>query len=395
MRARRGQATVEFALIAPLVALLIGGSLQVGVLVSDQMNLTQAAYEGALWAQANPATATAGASGTIAQHVYAQLCGGATAAPSSGGTRFCQHVAGSPDLSVDVTNPLTPTADRGFGWPVTDALADDNGNCDGPLRGWVLQVSPASATISPGVTKTFTVTLVPSGSGGAPTVRLNVSGYPGNLANGNPSFTPPTITPSAPTATLAIATRTDTTPGQYTLVISGQDQCAAGPLTGAVVANLVVSGVPPLPIAVPVTPTIGSVNPNNLCGDTPQTLTITGSNFSNGTVVTVGTTGAISVNVTGSTQILATFPPLATGTFNVTVTLVGGGSATLQNAITKVANCTASSPPVAATNACAGSAGSHQTVIKITWYEPLAINLVGAAGAGSFKLTALQVGFCQ
>ncbi|CAN5603062.1 hypothetical protein BH24ACT26_BH24ACT26_15680 [soil metagenome] len=50
----RGQATVELALCLPLVALLLAGFVQVGVLVGDQVRLWHAAREAARVAVVDP-----------------------------------------------------------------------------------------------------------------------------------------------------------------------------------------------------------------------------------------------------------------------------------------------------------------------------------------------------
>lgn len=59
----QGQSTVEFALVLPLVLLLLLGLLQVGVMLKDQMLVTSAAREGAreaaVSADAGRATASA------------------------------------------------------------------------------------------------------------------------------------------------------------------------------------------------------------------------------------------------------------------------------------------------------------------------------------------------
>ena len=64
---------MELALLMPFIVGLIVLTLQGGILTSDQVHLEHFAYEGALWAAANPSTASAdpgGAPGTgsIAQH---------------------------------------------------------------------------------------------------------------------------------------------------------------------------------------------------------------------------------------------------------------------------------------------------------------------------------------
>ncbi len=53
-RAERGQATVELALVLPLVALLLLAMVQVGLVVRDQVLLTHAAREAAREAAVDP-----------------------------------------------------------------------------------------------------------------------------------------------------------------------------------------------------------------------------------------------------------------------------------------------------------------------------------------------------
>lgn len=53
-RNERGQSTVEFALVLPLVALLLLGLLQVGLLLKDQLLVSGAAREAAREAAVSP-----------------------------------------------------------------------------------------------------------------------------------------------------------------------------------------------------------------------------------------------------------------------------------------------------------------------------------------------------
>ncbi len=53
-RGEQGQAAVELALVLPLVALLLLGMVQVGLVVRDQVLLTHAAREGAREAAVEP-----------------------------------------------------------------------------------------------------------------------------------------------------------------------------------------------------------------------------------------------------------------------------------------------------------------------------------------------------
>ena len=309
---RRGQSTVELALMLPLISLLIAGTLQVGVLISDQIALNQAAYEGGLWAVANPLTATADSgstAGTISQHIMDQLCGSAAAPPSSDGTRYCTHTAGVPDMRVTALSRTSSLA-QGPTLPfVTDAYA---ANC----KKWKLTISPLSATITAGASQAITATLSLTGqNGNDPTVTLYAGGYPTKLVNGNPTFNPPSITASSPgnVATLTIATRTDTPPGTYTISISGQDNCGGSPSAGSGSTTLTVNApVAPSPTPTPVpagTPTVTAVSPSSVCAGVLSSITVSGTNFVSGDTVSAGATTATTVAVASASQLTATFLP--------------------------------------------------------------------------------------
>ncbi len=73
-----GQALVEFALVAPLLFLMLLGIIQLGFMFSGQNGLTNAAREAARYASTLPtpdtfASGNCGASGTNAQKVYQRL----------------------------------------------------------------------------------------------------------------------------------------------------------------------------------------------------------------------------------------------------------------------------------------------------------------------------------
>ena len=378
----------------PLISLLIAGTLQVGVLISDQIALNQAAHEGGLWAVANPSTATADAGttpGTISQHILAQLCGSRTGPPSTDGTRYCSLTAGVPDITVATVSRVSSLAQRPTLPFVVDAYAD-------ACNPWRLGISPGSATITAGSTQAITVTLtVTSGPKNDPTVTLYAGGYPTKLVNGNPTFNPPSITTSpGNVSTLNIATRVDTPPGTYAISISGQDDCGGSPSGGAGSFNLTVNAPvspSPTPTAIPAgTPAVSAVSPNTICSGTATSITISGSNFASGATVTAGTTAATSVTVAGASQLTAALPALAAGTYNITVAMPSGASGTLANALTVAATCATATPATGST-VCAAGTGRYQTVITITFYEPL---IAGVTSATPYlTVTARQVAPCQ
>jgi hypothetical protein len=74
-------------------------------------------------------------------------------------------------------------------------------------------------------------------------------------------------------------------------------------------------------------PTVTAIAPSSGPGRGGRVVTITGTNFSGATVVSFGGSSATFLNVTSATRIVAGSPP-GSGTVDVTVTAVGGTSAT-------------------------------------------------------------------
>ena len=89
----RGQATIEFALVLPLVVLLVAGLLQVGLMLTTQLTLEHAARAGARAAAVAPDRAAAEAS---------------SAARRSAGDRAISvsTVVGPKLVTVEVSAPL-------------------------------------------------------------------------------------------------------------------------------------------------------------------------------------------------------------------------------------------------------------------------------------------------
>ena len=75
-------------------------------------------------------------------------------------------------------------------------------------------------------------------------------------------------------------------------------------------------------------PTVTAVSPTSGSTAGGTSVTITGTGFASGNTVKFGSTAASSVTVNSATSITATAPAEAAGTIDVTVTDVGGTSAT-------------------------------------------------------------------
>jgi hypothetical protein len=83
-------------------------------------------------------------------------------------------------------------------------------------------------------------------------------------------------------------------------------------------------------------PTASSVSPNKGSTAGGSSITIVGANFQAGATVEIGGTAASSANVISATQINATAPPHAAGTFDIRVTNQDGQSAVLARSFTYI-----------------------------------------------------------
>src|SRR6266446_3579459 len=172
--------------------------------------------------------------------------------------------------------------------------------CGGvPTPDYSLSASPASQTVAPGASTSYTVTVTPSG-GFSGTVTFSVSGLP---AGAGASFNPPSVNTSG-SSTMNVTTSASTPVGSYPLTITG----TSGTLSHTTSVTLVVAN-PTADFALSATPASQSV-PHN--GTTTYTVKVTPSNGFNGTV---------SFAVSG-------LPNGATASFNPT-TVTGSGSTTM------------------------------------------------------------------
>jgi hypothetical protein len=172
--------------------------------------------------------------------------------------------------------------------------------CGGvPTPDYSLSASPASQTVAPGASTSYTVTVTPSG-GFSGTVTFSVSGLP---AGAGASFNPPSVNTSG-SSTMSVTTSPSTPVGSYPLTITG----TSGTLSHTTSVTLVVAN-PTADFTLSATPASRSV-PRN--GTTTYTVTVTPSN---------GFSGTVSFAVSG-------LPSGATASFNPT-TVTGSGSTTM------------------------------------------------------------------
>ena len=396
---RRGQATVELALAAPFIVGLLALTLQGGIIISDQVNLEHYAFEGSQWALANPNAPLTGA-GSLQEHIYKAMCGGATSIPSAGGTRYCAAESGGlPNMTVSVTSnstPLTEVMPR----PTQAVMAAST------CKAWSLTITPGNFGGAPGPgqikqnqTRWYTVTLhVAAGDPNpdSPTPTLSASDYPPGLANGNTYFEPPTLYNDGDTSRLTIQTGSNTVPGVYPIFITGQDQCGGGPTPTPAINNLTVLAAgsfnaPPTPVTVTVDPVqIG------ICAGTATPVKVTGSGFQVGATIKFGTVPGAGVAVVKGGEIDATVT-LPSGVYDITVTNPDLTTGTAVGGLTVLpsAPCPPASPAIA-THPCSGNvAGAYQTLIDIKWDEPLALPLLTTSTPPFIALEATQRVLCQ
>jgi hypothetical protein len=336
---RRGQSTMELALIAPLIVGLIVLCLQGGILISDQVHLEHFAYEGAQWAIANPSTATVDpnstTSGSIAQHIYSLMCGGPTSPSSSSGSKYCQSPpAGVPALSITVASVSTPTSLRHIEpGPTSDVLAASCG-------AYTLSVSPSTAqSIDNSSNGTVNYTVTMNSSAPNTQVILNMSGYPPGLQV-PPVFVPTQIGPGQ-SSVVSLQAGPSTSKGIYTLTFNGADTCSRASAVNAITRTLTVTGNDPVspPASPPVRVGITGVLPGLICVNATSPITLSGFGFEAGATVATGPLISPSVTVNSSTSI--TFNPvaLALGFYDLVVNNPDGTTAILNSGLQVSTSC--------------------------------------------------------
>lgn len=104
-RSSRGQSLVEFALIAPILIVLIVGAAQIAAILYAGITVASAAHDGAKVASEQPVNSKAFAAGGAA--------GAGAACPAGSTNPVCQAVAQSKGLLGTVTTTIAPsTADK-------------------------------------------------------------------------------------------------------------------------------------------------------------------------------------------------------------------------------------------------------------------------------------------
>ena len=317
----------------------------------------------------------------------------------------------SPTATVPVSYPAAQTAgDLNIvvvGWNDTAAtvtsVKDSAGNtyslAIGPTSGTALRQSLYYASSIVGGSNTVTVTF--SQAATAPDIRILeyrgvttldvTAGASGNSATSSSGaattktaneliFGANTVATSTSAAGSGFTSRVITTPDgdiaeDEAVTAAGSNSATAklsssGPWVMQMATFSAVSG--PLPTVSSVVPGSGST-----AGGTA--VTITGTNFVAGAVVTFGSTAATNVSVVNGTTITATTPTGAAGVATVTVTNPGGQSGILPSAFTYIAPPTVSS--VAPGNG--PTAGGTAVTITGTNFAAAATVTFGSAAASN------------
>jgi uncharacterized protein YciI len=198
----------------------------------------------------------------------------------------------------------------------------------------------------------------PAHAAGAVTVSVTAAGQTGNLASGFTFFAPPTVSSVSP--------NTGITTGGTSVTIAGTNFASgatvkfgsASATNVAVVSTTSITATTPAgavgTVTVSVTvngltgnltngftystlspaPTVTSVSPNSGPATGATSVTVTGTNFASGAIVTFGGAAATHVVVSSSTTITATTPAHTAGAVAVAVTNTGSQTGTLANGYT-------------------------------------------------------------
>ena len=190
-----------------------------------------------------------------------------------------------------------------------------------------MSAAPASQTVQPGGSATYTLTVTPSG-GFSGAVTFAASGVP---SGASASFNPASVNTSG-TTTLTVATTAATPPGTYQITVTG----TGGTL--ARTANVTLTVTAPADFSLSAAPASQTVQPG---GSAAYTLTVTPSGGFSGAVTFAASgvpSGAAasfnpaSVTTSGTTTLtVATTAATPPGTYQITVTGTSGTLARTAN----------------------------------------------------------------
>jgi hypothetical protein len=171
-------------------------------------------------------TVTTGGSPTIALSETGALPNGVTFTDNGNGTAT---LAGTPASGSASSYPITVIASNAFGAVANQAFAL-NVNPPTPTPDFTIASTPTSASVAAGSVATATIST--TAVNGQQSVALSSTGAPpGALV----SFTPSTVT-SGGSSSLQVTTASGTTPGLYTITVTGTGNASGAPTHSATYA---------------------------------------------------------------------------------------------------------------------------------------------------------------
>ncbi len=316
--------TVSGSRLLGATGITIGGIAATGVSVLNSTTLTGVAPSGTAGAKTVSVTTSEGTGSAASAYTYAGAPTLATASPSTG------PLAGGQSVTLTGTN-------------LTGATAVTVG---GEAAG--IQVVPTATSIT---------IITPPGTAGPKDIIVTTPGGSATLTNGYTYLAAPTLTAVSP----------DRGPlaGGQSITLTGTNLTGATAVTiGGVAATSVTvvnattisattpagtAGAKDVVVTTPggsasltnaytyvAAPTITAISPATGPTAGGQTVTVTGTNLTGATTLTIGGAAATSVTVVNDTTITAITPPRSVGAKNIVVS-APGGNATLTNGYTYVA----------------------------------------------------------
>ncbi len=205
--------------------------------------------------------------------------------------------------------------------------------------------SDGSMSVSPASTITYRFTATGAGGTATATASVGVNAPAPTLASVSPligsTLGGTAITLSGTNLTGATSVTLDGIAATAVTVVNATTVTATAPAHAAGAVNVVIttpggSATRPNGFTYVVLPTIAGVTANSGPASGGSGITVTGTNLTGTTALTIGGVPATSVNVVNSTTVTAVTPAHAVGAVNVVIT-VPAGSATLTNGYTYLA----------------------------------------------------------
>ena len=165
-------------------------------------------------------TVTATGSPTLVLTKSGALPTGVTFTDNGNGTAT---LAGIPAIGSNSSYPITIGASNGFGSPASQSFTLTV-NAAPPPPDFTIAASPTSGSVTAGGTATSTIST--TAIGGSQSVALSATGNP---TGSTVSFLPQTVTSGGSSSTMSVITPPSTTPGPYTITVTGTGSATGNP----------------------------------------------------------------------------------------------------------------------------------------------------------------------